>query len=94
MAGVLGIGADIRRWSDAQRAEAPEWIARYKTIREIIVYGDVHVIDDAYAIQYTSPSGVVILAWNTGSEPRTVELPFGLKAEWTATHDADVFVLN
>jgi alpha-galactosidase len=72
MAGVLGIGADIRHWDAAQRAEAAAWIARYKGIREVIMRGEVHLIggpdQERCAVQYTAPDGatVVVLAWHTG----------------------------
>ncbi|MCG5440027.1 alpha-galactosidase [Micromonospora foliorum] len=72
MAGVLGIGADIRAWTPAERAEAAGWIARYKEIRDVVTYGEVHLIggpDQARcAVQYTAPdeNRVVVLAWHTG----------------------------
>ncbi|MGI5525251.1 alpha-galactosidase [Micromonospora sp. CA-259024] len=72
MAGVLGIGADIRAWTPAERAEAAGWIARYKEIRDVVTHGEVHLIggpDQARcAVQYTAPdaSRVVVLAWHTG----------------------------
>ncbi|MEO3747499.1 alpha-galactosidase [Plantactinospora sp. B5E13] len=72
MAGVLGIGADIRHWTAEQRAEASRWIARYKEIREIIMHGTVHLVggpdQPRCAVQYTAPDGatVVVLAWHTG----------------------------
>ncbi|MEU8001212.1 alpha-galactosidase [Catellatospora sp. NPDC049111] len=90
MAGVLGIGADIRHWNEQQRAEAASWIARYKQIRQVIQHGEVHLIggpDQARcAVQYTAPDGatVVVLAWNTGRldgpgllPSRPVRLPLG-----------------
>jgi alpha-galactosidase len=72
MAGVLGIGADIRAWTPRQRAEAAGWIARYKEIRNVITHGEVHLIggpdQPRCAAQYTAPDGdtVVVLAWHTG----------------------------
>jgi alpha-galactosidase len=72
MAGVLGIGADIRRWTPDQRAEAAMWVARYKQIRHVITHGTVHLIGDPghprCAVQYTAPDAgtVVVLAWHTG----------------------------
>ncbi|MGC4865274.1 alpha-galactosidase [Micromonospora sp. DT53] len=72
MAGVLGIGADIRAWTPAERAEAASWIARYKEIRDVVTHGEVHLIggpDQARcAVQYTAPdeNQVVVLAWHTG----------------------------
>ncbi|MFG1897662.1 alpha-galactosidase [Micromonospora zamorensis] len=72
MAGVLGIGADIRAWTPEERAEAAGWIARYKQIRDVVTHGEVHLIggpDQARcAVQYTAPDErrVVVLAWHTG----------------------------
>ncbi|MEU9543471.1 alpha-galactosidase [Streptomyces mirabilis] len=72
IAGVLGIGADIRHWTPQQRAEATEWIARYKEIRDIVHHGEVSLLgspaDPTCGIQYEEPSGarLVVTAWNTG----------------------------
>jgi alpha-galactosidase len=81
MAGVLGIGADIRHWTLDQRTEAAVWIARYKEIRNVITHGTVHLIGDPghprCAVQYTSPDAdtVVVLAWHTGRLDGTGLLP-------------------
>ncbi|MFY1670569.1 alpha-galactosidase [Plantactinospora sp. WMMB334] len=72
MAGVLGIGADIRHWTPEQRAEAAGWVARYKEIRDVVTHGTVHLVGgpdrSRCAVQYTAPDGdtVVVLAWHTG----------------------------
>jgi alpha-galactosidase len=72
MAGVLGIGADIRAWTADERAEAAEWIALYKRVRGTIQHGTVHLIggprDSSSAVQYSAPDGSheVVLAWNGG----------------------------
>jgi alpha-galactosidase len=70
-AGALGIGADITRWSAAERAEAAALVARYKQIRDVIATGDVYRIGDPAqprcAIQYTLGDRTVVLAWNTGA---------------------------
>ncbi|MEW2549710.1 alpha-galactosidase [Streptomyces sp. NPDC047002] len=71
-AGVLGIGADLRRWSPQQRAEAAEWIARYKEVRDTVHHGEVRTLggpaDATCGVQYEHPGGgrVVVTAWNTG----------------------------
>ncbi|MFJ3306771.1 alpha-galactosidase [Streptomyces sp. NPDC086549] len=71
-AGVLGVGADIRHWTPQQRAEATEWIARYKEIRDIVHRGEVSLLgspaDPTCGIQYEEPGGarLVVTAWNTG----------------------------
>ncbi|MEU2113970.1 alpha-galactosidase [Streptomyces sp. NPDC019507] len=72
LAGVLGIGADIRAWTQEQRAEAAEWIARYKGIRDVVHRGEVHLLgspaDPTCGVQYEEPGGqrLVVIAWNTG----------------------------
>jgi alpha-galactosidase len=81
MAGVLGIGADIRHWTPRQRAEAAGWIARYKQVRHVITHGTVHLIggpdQPRCAVQYTAPDGetVVVLAWHTGRLDGSGSLP-------------------
>ncbi|MFK0019788.1 alpha-galactosidase [Streptomyces sp. NPDC090798] len=72
IAGVLGIGADIRHWTPPQRAEATDWIARYKEIRDVVHHGEVSLLgspaDPTCGIQYEEPGGarLVVTAWNTG----------------------------
>jgi alpha-galactosidase len=72
MAGVLGIGADLSRWSPDQHAEAATLVALYKTIRSVVHHGVARVIHGpsapTAATQYTSEDGdtVVVLAWSTG----------------------------
>jgi alpha-galactosidase len=65
MAGVLGIGADLSKWTAAQRAEARELVALYKEIRDVIHTGEVYRGKDA--VQYVAPETTVVLAWNTGA---------------------------
>ncbi|MBR7832092.1 alpha-galactosidase [Actinospica durhamensis] len=73
MAGVLGIGADIRAWSAEERAEAAQWIARYKGWRETLHRGEVHLLgaprEDTCGVQYSAPDGSheIVLAWNSGA---------------------------
>ncbi|MFI2302759.1 alpha-galactosidase [Actinacidiphila glaucinigra] len=72
IAGVLGIGADIRHWTPAQRSEAAGWIARYKEVRDVVHHGEVHLLgspaDPTCGVQYEEPGGdrLVVTAWNTG----------------------------
>ncbi|GLY98868.1 alpha-galactosidase [Actinoplanes sp. NBRC 103695] len=69
-AGVLGIGADITKWSPAEKEEARTWIARYKQVRDVITGGTVHRIggpsERRCAVQYTLGDRIVVLAWNPG----------------------------
>ncbi len=59
MCGSLGVGGHLLRWTEAQRAEAAKWIARYKDIRHIVQLGDLYRLrsprDHALsALQYVS----------------------------------------
>ncbi|WP_112266789.1 alpha-galactosidase [Lentzea terrae] len=65
MAGVLGIGADVRQWSQEEREEAAVLIKKYKDIRDVVHTGEAHLLDDA--VQYSGADRVVVLAWNTGT---------------------------
>jgi alpha-galactosidase len=70
MAGSLGIGGDLTRWSPAELAEAAELVAAYKVIRPIVQQGRLYRIasirsDPLGAHQYLSADGTqaVVLAW-------------------------------
>jgi len=59
MTGILGVGADIRRWSENDIQTATACIARYKTIRPLVQSGDcyrLHPADDRgfSALQFVS----------------------------------------
>ncbi|WP_035857670.1 alpha-galactosidase [Cryptosporangium arvum] len=78
-AGVLGIGADVGRWSAAERDTAREWVARYKSVRDVITAGTVYRIgapeETRCAVQYTLGPRTVVLAWNTGTLDGLGHLP-------------------
>ena len=69
MAGVLGVGGDITKWSEADRDTAKKMIALYKEIRPIIQQGTVYQLmlptaSDRVALEYLSPDrqqGVLLL---------------------------------
>ena len=42
MAGVLGIGADLGRWSPAELDEARALVEQYKTVRSTIQHGRLY----------------------------------------------------
>ena len=59
MCGVLGVGADLRKWGEVEMEEARKWIALYKQIRPVIQNGDLYRLgspfDDAFfGVQYVS----------------------------------------
>ncbi|MFD7517334.1 alpha-galactosidase [Streptomyces niveus] len=72
ISGVLGIGADILKWTEEQRAEAASWIARYKEIRDVVHHGEVRLLNSpaepTCGVQYDEADGArtVVTAWNTG----------------------------
>jgi alpha-galactosidase len=70
MAGSLGIGGDLTRWSTAELAEAGDLIATYKAIRPVVQRGRLHRLasvsgDPLAACEYVAGDGseVVVLAW-------------------------------
>ncbi|MEU9892059.1 alpha-galactosidase [Streptomyces phaeochromogenes] len=67
MAGVLGVGGDLTRWSDEELAEARTWVELYKEIRPVVQGGDLYRLrapeGGLSAVQYSRDGGVVVLAW-------------------------------
>jgi alpha-galactosidase len=62
MAGVLGVGGDLPKWTDAELAEATELIAQYKRIRSVVQHGDLYRLrppagDALSAVQYVAGDG-------------------------------------
>jgi alpha-galactosidase len=83
MAGALGVGGDLLRWTDAELAEAAELIAAYKDIRPVIQRGRLYrlasVLDAPFgASQYLAGDDVVLLGWwgpqPGGARPSRVRL--------------------
>lgn len=77
MAGLLGIGGDLTRWSEEELAEAAGLVARYKEIRHLVQHGDQYRFGDPYgdgtsAVQYAAPDGseAVVLAFRSRPAPR------------------------
>jgi alpha-galactosidase len=67
MAGVLGVGGDLTRWSEEELAEAREWVELYKEIRPLVQRGDLHRLrpprGGLSAVQYVLGGEAVVLAW-------------------------------
>lgn len=72
MAGALGIGGDLIRWSAAELAEARELVALYKTIRPVVQFGAQHRLPQA--VQYTAGDRTVVIAWGADRELRLAGL--------------------
>ncbi|WP_198676188.1 alpha-galactosidase [Kribbella monticola] len=64
MAGNLGIGADLSKWSDDQLAAAGRHVAQYKDIRDVVANGLVHPL--AEGVQYVGADRSVVFLWDTG----------------------------
>lgn len=91
MAGNLGIGGDLGRWSESELGQAAEHIAQYKTIRETVQHGDVFRLGanpghGPSAIQYVWGDQVVLLSYephrSLSKAPRRLRLA-GLDSEST-----------
>lgn len=71
MAGMLGIGADLAEWDDAELLDAASFVAEYKNIRQTVQHGDLYRLGgvpgrDLSAVQYVHGNEIVVLAY----EPR------------------------
>jgi alpha-galactosidase len=64
MAGVLGIGADLSRWTDDQLKTAARHIAQYKGFRELIASSKVYGL--SAGVQYVGATRSVVFGWETG----------------------------
>jgi alpha-galactosidase len=73
MMGVLGIGANITKFSDEDLKEFGKYIARYKEIRETVQYGKQYRLasvreSNLHAVEYLSQDGkeIVVFAFRQG----------------------------
>ena len=68
MAGGLGLGADISKWSDAQLTTAAGRVAQYCEIRDIVAHGNVYWLSDGptVGLQYAGVERSVVFLWDTG----------------------------
>ncbi|MFC9503183.1 alpha-galactosidase [Streptomyces sp. NPDC057002] len=67
MAGVLGVGGDLTRWTAEELAEARGWVELYKEIRPVVQRGDLYRLrapeGSSSAVQYVLGDETVVLAW-------------------------------
>ncbi|MFC8126313.1 alpha-galactosidase [Streptomyces sp. NPDC057302] len=70
MAGVLGLGGDLTRWTEEELAEGAALVAEYKRVRHLVQHGTLHrprgpVDDGPAAVQYTATDGgeALLLVW-------------------------------
>jgi alpha-galactosidase len=66
MAGVLGVGGDLARWTEEELAEARRWVDLYKEIRPLVQHGDQYRLRPPQgglsAVQYVRGDETVVLA--------------------------------
>ncbi|MEV6174265.1 alpha-galactosidase [Streptomyces sp. NPDC051954] len=67
MAGVLGVGGDLTKWTDEELAEARDWVGLYKEIRPLVQRGDLYRLrppqGGSSAVQYVLGDETVVIAW-------------------------------
>lgn len=98
MTGVLGVGADLTRWSDAELAQARTLVELYKDVRPVVQHGRLHRLSEGLppghtAVQYVAEDGdrVVVFAFRHGS-PYGTPLPpvrLGGLDPWARYRDED-----
>ncbi|MEV5181837.1 alpha-galactosidase [Streptomyces werraensis] len=86
MAGLLGLGGDLTRWSEDELAEAAALVARYKEIRHLVQHGDQYRIGDPYgdgasAVQYVAADGgeAVVLVFRASPRHGAPRVPLRLR---------------
>ncbi|WP_337061687.1 alpha-galactosidase [Kineococcus sp. G2] len=81
MAGVMGLGGGLLRWSPEQRERVRELVALHRCVRHVLHGGLVRrhgtPADPAYAVQYTGEAAVVVLAWARPGRPADWRVPLG-----------------
>ncbi|MFJ9824835.1 alpha-galactosidase [Streptomyces sp. NPDC101160] len=68
MAGALGLGGDLTRWTEEELDEAAALVARYKEIRHLVQHGRAYRLTGpggVTAVHYAAPDGAAhaLLAW-------------------------------
>ncbi|WP_198357548.1 alpha-galactosidase [Streptomyces fildesensis] len=85
MAGVLGIGGDLTRWSDDELTEGAALLTQYKRVRHLVQHGTLHrprgpVDEGPAAVQYTAAdrSEALLLVWRRTPRHGGPRLPLRL----------------
>jgi alpha-galactosidase len=86
MAGLLGIGGDLGRWSEGELAEGAELVATYKKVRHLVQRGDLYRLSGPHGegptvVQYGAGDGAeaLVLAWRRGPRHGVPRLPVRLR---------------
>ncbi|MFC7547720.1 alpha-galactosidase [Plantactinospora sp. GCM10030261] len=78
MAGVLGLGGDLTRWTDDELAYAADMVAQYRQIRPVVQHGTLYRLlpptGALSASQYVLDDRVVVFVWRVTGAQRTVRL--------------------
>ncbi|MFE7648485.1 alpha-galactosidase [Streptomyces phaeoluteigriseus] len=87
MAGLLGIGGDLTRWSREELAEGAELVAEYKKVRHLVQHGAQYRLteplgDRPTVVQYIADDAaeLLVLAWQYGPRHGTPRIPVRLPA--------------
>ncbi|MEV6405028.1 alpha-galactosidase [Streptomyces bobili] len=87
MAGLLGIGGDLTRWSQEELAEGAALVAEYKEVRHLVQHGALYRLteplgDRPTVVQYAAEDAaeLLVLAWQRGPRHGTPRLPVRLPA--------------
>ncbi len=75
MMGIMGIGANILKWTEKEKRKAKQYIQKYKEIREVVQFGDLYRISSPRegaltAVEYVSKdkSRAVLFAFKKVSD--------------------------
>ncbi|MET9506564.1 alpha-galactosidase [Streptomyces sp. NPDC006622] len=87
MAGLLGIGGDLTRWSEEEMAEGAALVAEYKKVRHLVQHGALYRLseplgDRPTVVQYVAEDAaeLLVLAWQRGPRHGAPRLPVRLPA--------------
>ncbi|MEV6752896.1 alpha-galactosidase [Streptomyces sp. NPDC051214] len=85
MAGVLGLGGDLTRWTEDELVEGASLVAQYKRVRHLVQHGTLHrprgpVDDGPTAVQYTARNAdeTLLLIWRRTPRHGTTNPPLRL----------------
>ncbi|MEV6104845.1 alpha-galactosidase [Streptomyces sp. NPDC051940] len=94
MAGVLGVGGDLAKWTEAELAEAAGWIARYKRMRPLVQLGELYRLREPQegltAVQFVHGDETAVLAWLQAQRYREPLPPLRLRGIDPAARYEDV----
>ncbi|MFG2823782.1 alpha-galactosidase [Kitasatospora sp. NPDC048365] len=95
MAGALGLGGDLTRWSEEELAEAADLVAAYKRIRPLVQHGDQYRLTTeagTTAVHYAAADGTehAVLAWRPTTHFGHPAAPLRLPALDPGAHYRDL----